>query len=203
MKTKIILIGGGSASGKSLLCEEIQKAIKDVSILHIDNFYKNNTHLSFEQRTKVNYDEPNAYEIELLLEKLKEYQQNKDINIPTYDFKNHLRSNEIETIKFNKYLLIDGIFALYFKELLDISDYKIFINATEDIRLNRRINRDIILRGRSKESVIKQFKETVKPMHDLYVEPCKANADYIFINNKNDGLDTFQVNTIINKILTL
>ncbi len=203
MKPLIVLVGGGSASGKTLLCETLMKEIPNISLLNIDNFYKNNTHLSFEERCKVNYDKPEAYEIELLLNKINEYNQNKDIEIPTYDFKMHLRSQETQHIKYNEILLIDGIFALYFKDLLEISDFNIYVDASENTRLNRRIKRDIALRGRSKESVINQFISTVKPMHDLYIEPSKLNADYIFINEENNGLDNKQVLLLKNKILDL
>lgn len=203
MKPLIVLVGGGSASGKTLLCETLMKEIPNISLLNIDNFYKNNTHLSFEERCKVNYDKPEAYEIELLLNKIDEYNQNKDIEIPTYDFKMHLRSQETQHIKYNEILLIDGIFALYFNDLLEISDFNIYVDASENTRLNRRIKRDIALRGRSKESVINQFISTVKPMHDLYIEPSKLNADYIFINEENNGLDNKQVQLLKNKILDL
>lgn len=203
MKPLIVLVGGGSASGKTLLCETLMKEIPNISLLNIDNFYKNNTHLSFEERCKVNYDKPEAYEIELLLNKINEYNQNKDIEIPIYDFKMHLRSQETQHIKYNEILLIDGIFALYFKDLLEISDFNIYVDASENTRLNRRIKRDIALRGRSKESVINQFITTVKPMHDLYIEPSKLNADYIFINEENNGLDNKQVQLLKNKILNL
>lgn len=203
MKPLIVLVGGGSASGKTLLCETLMKEIPNISLLNIDNFYKNNTHLSFEERCKVNYDKPEAYEIELLLNKIDEYNQNKDIEIPTYDFKMHLRSQETQHIKYNEILLIDGIFALYFNDLLEISDFNIYVDASENTRLNRRIKRDIALRGRSKESVINQFISTVKPMHDLYIEPSKLNADYIFINEENNGLDNKQVLLLKNKILDL
>ena len=203
MKPLIVLVGGGSASGKTLLCETLMKEIPNISLLNIDNFYKNNTHLSFEERCKVNYDKPEAYEIELLLNKINEYNQNKDIEIPIYDFKMHLRSQETQHIKYNEILLIDGIFALYFKDLLEISDFNIYVDASENTRLNRRIKRDIALRGRSKESVINQFISTVKPMHDLYIEPSKLNADYIFINEENNGLDNKQVLLLKNKILDL
>ena len=203
MKPLIVLIGGGSASGKTLICDTILKMINNASLINIDNFYKNNSHLSFEQRCKLNYDDPNAYEVSLLLNKINEYKNGNDIIIPTYDFKQHLRSNETIKIKYNQILLIDGIFALYFPQLLEIADYKIYVDADEDVRLNRRINRDIILRGRTKESVLKQFYDTVKPMHDLYIENSKLNADYVFVNNKNDGLDLDKVNTIINNINNL
>ncbi len=203
MKPLIVLVGGGSASGKTLLCETLMKEIPNISLLNIDNFYKNNIHLSFEERCKVNYDKPEAYEIELLLNKIDEYNQNKDIEIPIYDFKMHLRSQETQHIKYNEILLIDGIFALYFKDLLEISDFNIYVDASENTRLNRRIKRDIALRGRSKESVINQFISTVKPMHDLYIEPSKLNADYIFINEENNGLDNKQVLLLKNKILDL
>ncbi len=200
MKNKIVLIGGGSASGKTL----ISKALKDIYqddllIINIDLFCKGHQELSLEDREKINYDEPSAYEHELLIKNLKELMSNHEVDLPTYDFAKHLRSEEKIHVKPAKIILIDGIFALYYQELLDIANLKIYVDALEDVRLNRRINRDIKERGRNKESVLKQFHDTVKPMHDLYIEPCKYNADIVIENNGNEGINK----DILDKIIPL
>lgn len=204
MRPRLILIGGGSASGKTLLTKYIKSRLDDcISIINVDNFYKNNTDLTFEQRSKLNYDDPHAIDDDLLYQKAKEILQGHDIDIPTYDFAIHLRGKNTQHINVCPYVMIDGIFALYYPKLLELADLKIFVEADENIRLNRRISRDIIERGRTKDGVIAQFNATVAPMHNLFIEPTKENADIIFYNNENDGLDETAVNRLIDKIVEM
>lgn len=204
MKPKLILIGGGSASGKTYLCKELQFQMgSEVSTITLDNFYVNNTHMTFEERTKVNYDHPSSIDDDLLFKKAKELVDGHDIEIPIYDFSKHLRSDKTQPVKAARYVLVDGIFALYFPKLLEIASLKIFVDADEDVRLQRRIKRDTLERGRTKESVLKQFKEQVAPMHNIYIEPNKNNADIVFRNNENNGLDKAAVQNLVIKILSL
>lgn len=204
MKSYVILIGGGSASGKTLLTQYIKKELDEcVCVINIDNFYKNNPQLSFEERTKVNYDHPDSIDSSLMIKCIKQLKSGMEIDIPIYDFANHLRSINSIHIKPCRYIIVDGIFALYYQELLNIANLTIYVDADQNIRLNRRIVRDINERGRTKESVLKQFKKTVAPMHNIYIEPTKNNANHIFINNQNNGLNQKQVEVVVNKIKNL
>lgn len=204
MKPVIVLIGGGSASGKTLFTQFIKKELnEDVSIINIDNFYADHKDLTFEQREKLNYDHPNAIDEKLMIECVKKLKDGEEVDIPLYDFANHRRSIHSMHIKPCKYIVVDGIFALYYQDLLKLSNYNIYVDAKEEIRLKRRIYRDINERGRSKESVLKQFHETVAPMHNIYIEPTKNNATYIFTNNLLDGINEKEINYLINQIKSL
>ena len=200
MKSKIILIGGGSASGKTLLATHLKEKLKDVLLIAFDNYCKPHPELSKEERELINYDHPDSYDHKELINDLTNIMNNDSYSLPTYDFATHLRKAERQKVKKCKYIIIDGIFSLYYKDLLPLADFKIFCLANEDVRLSRRINRDIKERGRSKESVLMQWEATVKPMHYLYIEPTKTNADYILLNNENNGLNETIVNDIINRI---
>lgn len=196
---KIILIGGGSASGKSFLANRISKAFNDhVLIISMDYYCVSHDELSFEERENLNYDHPTSYDAKELVNDLKNIMNSHSYSLPTYDYALHLRSNKKKHVKCEDIIIIDGIFSLYYKELLSLADIKIFCNASEETRLRRRIYRDINERGRTKESVLKQFADTVKPMHDLYIEPTKNNADIIFENDL-DG-EHQSINDIIEQI---
>ena len=177
---KIVAIAGGSASGKSSIVKEVDDYFKDdLTVIGHDNYYKAHDDISFEQRVKLNYDYPGAFDNELFYDDLLKLKEGKAIDIPTYDYTVHTRSSESITIKPTKIILIEGILVLEDKRIRDITDTMVFIDADSDIRLQRRILRDTKGRGRSLESVLEQFIKQVKPMHEQYVEPTKKYADII------------------------
>lgn len=201
MENKIVLIGGGSASGKTYLSALIKNHYKDeVEIIAMDNYCIPHESLSLDERSKQNYDHPSSYDGNLLKEHLEIIINKGSFNIPVYDFSKHLRSKQTKEIKAKKIIIIDGIYALYYKPLLDIAYLKIYLECDENIRLERRINRDVKERGRTKQSVIEQFYNTVKPMHDLYVSKTKQNADFIYKNNENNGFKQEIIDEIISYI---
>ena len=177
---KIIAVAGGSASGKSSIVKQIDETFEDdLIVIGHDNYYKAHDDISFDQRSKLNYDYPGAFDNELFYEDLLKLQQGKSIDMPKYDYTIHTRSKETTRISPSKIILIEGILVLEDKKIRDITDTKIFIDADSDVRLQRRILRDTKERGRSLESVLEQYIKQVKPMHEKYVEPTKKYADII------------------------
>lgn len=179
-EVKIIAVAGGSASGKSSIVKHIDEYFKDdLIVIGHDNYYKAHDDISFDQRAKLNYDYPGAFDNDLFYEDLKKLQKGNSIEMPTYDYTVHTRSNETVTINPTKIILIEGILVLEDKRVREITDTKVFIDADSDVRLQRRILRDTKERGRSLDSVLEQFIKQVKPMHEKYVEPTKKYADMI------------------------
>ena len=177
---KIIAIAGGSASGKSSIVKQIDRKFKDdLIVIGHDNYYKAHDDISFEERTKLNYDYPGAFDNQLFYEDLLKLQKGQAIDMPTYDYTTHTRSSETIKINPTKIILIEGILVLEDKKIREITDTKVFIDADSDVRLKRRILRDTKERGRSLESVLEQFIKQVKPMHEKYIEPTKKYADII------------------------
>lgn len=168
---KIIAIAGGSASGKSSIVNYIDDYFKeDLIVIGHDNYYKAHDDISFDQRAKLNYDYPGAFDNDLFFEDLKKLQAGISIQMPTYDYTIHTRSDKTIKINPTKIILIEGILVLGDKKIRDITDTKVFIDADSDVRLQRRILRDTKERGRSLDSVLEQFIKQVKPMHEKYVE---------------------------------
>lgn len=177
---KIIAVAGGSASGKSSIVKHIDQYFKDdLIVIGHDNYYKAHDDISFEQRAKLNYDYPDAFDNDLFYKDLIKLQNNEAIDMPTYDYTIHTRSKKKIRINPTKIILIEGILVLENKKIRDITDTKVFIDADSDVRLKRRILRDTKERGRSLESVLEQYINQVKPMHEKYVEPTKKYADII------------------------
>lgn len=177
---KIIAVAGGSASGKSSIVKKIDETFEDdLIVIGHDNYYKAHDDISFDQRSKLNYDYPGAFDNELFYADLLKLQQGKSIDMPRYDYTIHTRSKETTRISPSKIILIEGILVLEDKKIRDITDTKVFIDADSDVRLQRRILRDTKERGRSLESVLEQYIKQVKPMHEKYVEPTKKYADII------------------------
>lgn len=189
-KNNITIIGvaGGSASGKSTIVDKLKREFKnDIVVLCHDYYYKAHPNLMFEERAKLNYDHPNSYDTDMLIDNINDLIEGKTIKRPVYDYANHDRSDEEVIVKPKKVIVIDGILILECKELRDLMDIKIFVDTDDDIRLIRRIRRDTLERGRSIESVLDQYEETVKPMHDQFVAPSKRYADIIVpIGGEND-----------------
>ena len=177
---KIIAVAGGSASGKSSIVRHIDEYFKDdLIVIGHDNYYKAHDDISFDQRAKLNYDYPGAFDNDLFHEHLLKLQNGQSIEMPTYDYTKHTRSDKTITINSTKIILIEGILVLENKKIRNITDTKVFIDADSDVRLQRRILRDTKERGRSLDSVLEQFIKQVKPMHEKYVEPTKKYADII------------------------
>ena len=177
---KIIAVAGGSASGKSSIVRHIDEYFKDdLIVIGHDNYYKAHDDISFEDRAKLNYDYPGAFDNDLFYEHLLKLQKGQSIEMPTYDYTIHTRCDKTIAINPTKIILIEGILVLENKKIRNITDTKVFIDADSDVRLQRRILRDTKERGRSLDSVLEQFIKQVKPMHEKYVEPTKKYADII------------------------
>ena len=176
----IIGIAGGTGSGKTTITNKlVDKFGGDVSVIKHDNYYKEHHDMAYEERSKLNYDHPNSLDTDLMIEHIKALKEGKSVECPVYDFTIHDRSNETVTIKPTKVLIIEGILIFQDKRLCKEMDIKIFVDTDADVRILRRILRDVKERGRSLDSVVDQYLATVKPMHETYVEPSKKNADII------------------------
>lgn len=197
MKPILIGIAGGTGSGKSTFTNRIKDAFGDrVSILYHDNYYKAHDEMPFEERKKLNYDHPDAFDTELLIEHIKALKSGQSIICPTYDYSQHNRAKNTVTIEPRKVILIEGILTLCDSRLRDLMDIKIFVDADADERILRRVLRDTKERGRDIENIIDQYLTTVKPMHYLYVEPTKSYADLVV----NSGLNNVAFEVMKTKI---
>ena len=196
MKPLIIAISGGSASGKSTVVSEIVEKLQsvDISVICHDDYYKDQSHLTMEERIKTNYDHPSSLDNELFVKHLHLLMEGKSIEKPIYDFVTHNRKKETVTIKPTKVIFIEGILVLEERQIRECADVKIFVKSDEDIRFIRRLKRDIEERGRSMDAVINQYLSTVKPMFNKYVNPSSRYADIIIPNdNKHDVAVDFLV----------
>ena len=176
----VIGIAGGTGSGKTTLMSNLIKEFSEnVTILSHDNYYKRHDDLTYEQRCLLNYDEPAALETDLMAAHLEQLRQGNAIDCPVYDFTQHNRSHETIHLVPKKVIIVEGILIFENKELRDLMDIRIFVDTDSDVRLCRRIVRDVRERGRTLESVVTQYLDTVKPMHEMYVEPSKKYANII------------------------
>lgn len=173
-------IAGGTGSGKTTITRRIMQEFGgDVSVVYHDNYYKRHDDLTYEERTKLNYDHPNAFDTPLLIEHLEALKAGKPVECPVYDYTVHNRSEKTVTIRPAKVIVVEGILIFAEPELRRRMDIKIFVDTDADVRILRRILRDTRDRGRDLESIVTQYLTTVKPMHELFVEPSKRNADII------------------------
>ena len=182
MENSILVIGiaGGTGSGKTTLMRNlVERFGDDVTVLSHDNYYRRLDHLPMEERVKVNYDEPAALETELMVTHLEALRAGFAIDCPVYDFAVHNRSAETIRVVPRKVIIVEGILIFENEALRELMDVRIFVDTDADIRLCRRIKRDVNKRGRTLESVIEQYQTTVKPMHEKYVEPSKKYADIV------------------------
>ena len=179
-KFLVIGIAGGTGSGKTTLMKNLVEHFGDlVTVMSHDNYYKRHDELSYEERCLINYDEPAAFDTSLMAYHLECLRRGEAIDCPVYDYTVHNRSNETVRIEPRPVIIVEGILIFENQPLRDLMDIRIFVDTDADIRLCRRIKRDVNKRGRSVESVLTQYQTTVKPMHDLYVEPSKKYANIV------------------------
>ncbi len=181
MQTILIGIAGGTGSGKTTLADKLVESFgrDEVSILRHDNYYKRHDGMNYEERSKLNYDHPDAFDTELLCEHIRLLKEGKAIEMPVYDYSIHNRSKETICVNPAPVIVLEGILIFAEPELCDLMDIKVFVDTDADVRILRRIVRDVKERGRSLDSVITQYLTTVKPMHEQFVEPSKRRADII------------------------
>lgn len=186
MKPLIIGIAGGTGSGKTTLTNSLlEKFDGQVGVIYHDNYYKRNDHLTYEQRCLLNYDAPEAFDNDLLVTHLKALIEGQTIETPVYDFADHNRSDETLIVEPQPIIILEGILIFAEPEIRDLCDIKLFVDTDADVRILRRLRRDVIERGRTIESVEAQYLTTVKPMHELHVEPSKRHVDMIIPEGVN------------------
>lgn len=198
--SNIIVIGiaGGSGSGKTTLMKNLMRKFGDnISVLSHDNYYCAHNELPYEQRSKLNYDHPDAFDTQMMIEHLKLLKEGRSIECPTYDYTIHNRAAETILVEPRQVIIVEGILIFENKELCEQMDIKIYVDTDADVRLIRRIKRDVAKRGRSLESVLEQYLSTVKPMHEMFVEPSKKNADIIVVGG---GKNLVALDMINNRI---
>ena len=179
-KVMVIGIAGGTGSGKTTLTRKlVERFSEDVSVLNHDNYYKAHDDMPFEDRCKLNYDHPDSFDTDLLVRDLKRLRQGKAVDCPTYDYTVHNRAQETIRVEPAKVVIVEGILIFENKALREQMDIKIFVDTDADVRILRRVMRDVKERGRSLDSVVGQYLATVKPMHEAFVEPSKKYADLI------------------------
>lgn len=199
----IIGITGGTGCGKTTVVNQIIRELPEgeVGVISQDSYYKDTSHLSFEERTKINFDHPRAIDFDLLKQDLEELKQGKSIQQPIYSFVKHNRTQDTILTHPRKVMIVEGILIMSNNDLREMFDIKIFVHADSDERLIRRIKRDITERGRHIDEVLTRYQTTLKPMHQQFIEPMKEYADIIIPNNKYNTVAIDIVKTIINQRL--
>ena len=203
-ETILIGISGGSASGKTSIARRIQESYSDsdaVTIIKEDDYYKDQSFLPFEERLKTNYDHPNAFDHDLLIRHLDMLKKGEQIEKPTYDYVHHTRSDVTEIVKPTNVMVLEGLFVLENSAIRERLDIKVFVDTPADIRFIRRLQRDMIERGRSMESVINQYCNTVRVMYEEFIEPTKKYADIIIPSGGRNLVAVDLLETKINSIL--
>ncbi len=176
----VIGIAGGTGSGKTTITKKLmQRFGGDVSVIYHDNYYKAHHNMSYEERAKLNYDHPDSFDTDLLIQAVKDLKAGRSVICPVYDYTIHDRSDKVIEVKPARVIIVEGILIFQSRELCRQMDIKIYVDTDADVRILRRIVRDVRDRGRSLESVVNQYLNTVKPMHEQFVEPSKRNADII------------------------
>jgi uridine kinase len=212
MTTNAISIGicGGSGAGKTTLAKAVYNSLKQENVAYLvhDNYYKDISHKSLEDRAKNNFDHPDSLDTELLIQHVKDLKNGSAAQVPTYDFATHMRKEEVKAVEPKKIILVEGILIFANDALVDQLDIKVFVDADADVRLLRRIVRDTSERGRTADQVLQQYEKTVKPMHEEFVEPSKKVADFIVrsdrgedLNNTNDTRNFMENNVALNMIV--
>lgn len=202
-KPLIIGVTGGSASGKTSVSQAILSMFKDekIAMIEHDSYYKDQSQLTFEERTKTNYDHPLAFDTDYLIAQLKELQNGRAVDIPTYDYAKHTRSEKTYRQEPVDVLIVEGILVLENEKLRNLMDIKVFVDTDDDVRILRRIRRDIEERGRTLDSVITQYMDAVKPMYHQFIEPTKRYADVIIPEGVSNTVGVDILTTKIASIL--
>ncbi|ELZ34929.1 uridine/cytidine kinase [Halogeometricum pallidum JCM 14848] len=194
----VVGIAGGTGAGKTTVARLITENVgESVTRIPIDNYYEDLSHLDLSEREAVNYDHPSAFEWELLREQLSTLLEGRPIEMPVYDFEIHNRKNEPTTVEPTDVIIVEGILALYDEKVNEMLDLRLYVETDADVRILRRIQRDVIDRGRDLEGVIDQYLSTVKPMHDQFIEPTKKHADLII----PEGANSVAVNLLEEKVM--
>ena len=201
-RPKIIGIVGGSGSGKTTVTKRIIDELTQdkVALIEQDYYYKDQSHMTMDERVKTNYDHPSAFDNELLYNHLLELIEGKAVELPVYDYVNHTRSKEQKHQEPKDVIIIEGMFGLYSEKLRELMDIKIFVDTPSDLRILRRLLRDINERGRTVESVINQYLVSVRPMHEKYIKPTKQYSDIIV---PDGGYNDIAIDILITKIKSL
>ena len=208
MNSKAIVVGiaGGTGSGKTSVAHYILNYLKNNKInpilLEQDSYYKKMSHMSFDERVKLNYDHPDLIDFSLLIEHIKDLSSGKSIKKPIYDFKIYDRKDDVEVVQASKLIMVEGILLFTLKELRDLFDAKVFVDTDDDERLLRRIERDMKERGRTFDSIRDQYRKTVKPMHLEFVEPSKRYADVIIPRGGDNKVGIKMVATRLKHLLS-
>lgn len=203
MQPFIIAVAGGSGSGKSTVTEQIVRAVgeSEVCIFRLDNYYLDRSSISMEERNKINFDHPNAFDWNLMKHQLNRLSNGLAIDMPEYDFTTHTRRTETLTVVPAKIIIVEGIFALYEESMCNHMALRIFVDTASDVRLMRRLRRDILKRGRTVESVLQQYSYFVRPMYNKFVEPTKRRAHIIIPHGSNKAALEMIISRI-NSVLT-
>lgn len=199
----IIGIAGGTGSGKTTVVNQIVKQLPndEVCVISQDSYYKATDSLSYDERTKINFDHPRAIDFDLLIKHLKELKKGKNVNQPIYSFVTHNRTKDTVKTHPRKVVIVEGILIFNSEELRDLFDIKIFVHAETDERLIRRVRRDITERGRDIDEVLNRYQNTLKPMHQQFIEPTKNFADIIIPNDRHNTVAIDIVRSVINERL--
>ena len=197
-KTMVIGIAGGTGSGKTTVTRKIKEYFgDDVSVIYHDNYYKRHDEMTYEERTKLNYDHPDAFDTGMMAEDLRRLRAGETVHCPVYDYSIHNRTDQTVEILPTKVVIAEGILIFHDPSLREQMDIKIFVDTDADTRILRRINRDVKKRGRTLESVISQYLTTVKPMHEQYVQPSRKYADIVMLEG---GHNRVALDMIIRRI---
>ena len=203
-KPVIIAVAGGSASGKTTVVDKIVGSFEceNVTVIKHDDYYKDQTEMTMEERYKVNYDHPFSLDNDLMYDQVVDLIKGHTITKPTYDFENHNRSDKVEQVSPTDIVILEGILIMEDARIRDLCDIKLYVTADDDLRFIRRLERDMAERGRTMESVVNQYLNTVKPMHFAFVKPTKRYADIIIPNDKDHDVAVDIIITKINSIIS-
>lgn len=200
----MITIGvyGGTGSGKTTIVAQIVSEFptSEIQVISQDSYYKDNSDISFEERCMLNFDHPDAIDFELLCKHIRALKNGETIAQPIYSFKTHNRTGETVSVSPKKILIVEGILILNYPKLRSMFDLKVYVDAESDMRMERRVSRDITERGRTPEEVLSRYIKTLKPMHQQFIEPMKVHADVVIENHQNNPLD---LTKLIDKIKAL
>ncbi|MEZ3145160.1 uridine kinase [Halobaculum sp. MBLA0143] len=193
----VVGIAGGTGAGKTTVSRLIAESVgESVTRIPMDNYYEDLSHMDLEERSKVNYDHPDAFEWDLMRDQLQQLLSGQSVEMPQYDFEIHNRKAEPETVEPTEVIILEGILSLYDDEINEMLDLRLYVETDADVRILRRIERDVIDRGRDLEGVIEQYLSTVKPMHEQFIEPTKKAADLVI----PEGANSVAINLLEEKL---